>query len=200
MASTHYSNHRFLEHYSNSIISCAEESRHDHHGPFCSLFNPILWLIELPIPFSLSGALPTKSLRPPRPPNTHSLSSKQTRSHTFVHIFVCSKQQTRFHGFQISSVKETSKTSTKSVSICSPEKKTTSSNIQPPHVFGMAFPPFLQSVVPPFLPPYAGQALPTGDFGPPLRRWGGRLPGFGFGAHRLASAGMQCSKRLGAEE
>eukprot|EP00435_Cladocopium_sp_Y103_P000803 s2230_g1.t1 len=38
------------------------------------------------------------------------------------------------------------------------------------------------------------KALPTGDFGPPLRRWGGRLPGFGFGAHRLASAGMQCSK------
>ena len=57
-------------------------------------------------------------------------------------------------------------------------------NIQPVHVFGTA-----------------GQALPTGDFGPPLRRWGGRLPGFGFGAHRIGfGAGMQCSKPLGAEE
>ncbi|CAE7735005.1 Usp2 [Symbiodinium sp. CCMP2592] len=36
--------------------------------------------------------------------------------------------------------------------------------------------------------------LPTGDTGPPLRRWGGRLPRFGRGARSFANCGLQCSK------
>lgn len=36
--------------------------------------------------------------------------------------------------------------------------------------------------------------LPTGDTGPPLRRWGGRLPSFGRGARSFADCGLQCSK------
>ncbi|CAK9094620.1 unnamed protein product [Durusdinium trenchii] len=38
------------------------------------------------------------------------------------------------------------------------------------------------------------KALPTGDTGPPLRRWGGVLPGFGAGARRLMMSGMECLK------
>ncbi|CAJ1449767.1 unnamed protein product [Effrenium voratum] len=36
------------------------------------------------------------------------------------------------------------------------------------------------------------QELPTGDTGPPLRRWGGRLPS--WGARGAWSSGMACSK------
>ncbi|CAE7493978.1 USP31 [Symbiodinium pilosum] len=43
--------------------------------------------------------------------------------------------------------------------------------------------------------------LPTGDTGPPLRRWGGRLPSFGRGARGFVDTyGLECSKSGLAEQ